>query len=507
LRSNHALRAQDRSGGNGRRAVALLAAAFLLLWGGGPVRAGAEQQQNDGCQVTPSIGCSFGDHKVDLSFTTRLRIEFWDAHADDTDTFYAARSRVGLKYSYGGLLTLFGEFQDARIYSLSPSSLSPPNGAAGLYRAFADGRSRTHSDRLRQLWLEVKPIEGLGVRIGRQDIKLGTQAMYPEPNWKYLKIKRGSQRLVGTVGWTHAERSNDGISVSYDTGGGHHLYAFAARPTTGVFDIEDAYHRQDDINYGGLSWTVKRDTWIPHTELRLFGLAYDDDRSARHGGRPDDVEVYTLGFSTIGIFPMGPGNIDLLVWGAYQFGDFTPPPPATSDLDHSAAAGILEIGYQFTEVTTKPWLRLGVNVASGDGDPNDGDHRTFFNMLPTNHLYYGFADRWAFQNLVDWFAQLMLKPHEKVAVNLMLHQFSLQNDDDFRYFGTGAYNRTNFGYGAQPSRGHRTGGTEIDAVVNYAVSKHLSVQGGFAHMWGHGVTNAFTDDDVTFGYLEVTLKY
>ncbi len=496
MRSNHVWRARDRSGGSGRGAAALLAVTFLLFWGAGPIRADAEQQQSDGCHVTPSIGCSFGDHKVDLSLTTRLRIEFWDAHADDTDTFYAARSRVGLKYSYGSLLTLFGEFQDARIYSLSPTS----SGAGGLYRDFADGRSRTHSDRLRQLWLEVKPIEGLGVRIGRQDIKLGTQAMYPEPNWKYLKIKRGSQRLVGTVGWTHAERSNDGFSVSYDTGGGHHLYAFAARPTTGVFDIEDAYYRQDNINYGGLSWTVKRDTWIPHTELRLFGLAYDDERSERHGGLSRQVEIYTGGFSTVGIYPVGPGNIDLLVWGAYQFGHY-------SGLDHSAAAGILEAGYQFTGLCTKPWLRIGVNVASGDGDPDDGDHGTFFNMLPTNHLYYGFADRWAFQNLVNWFAQLMLKPHEKVSVNLMLHQFSLQDDDDSRYFGTGAFSRSNFGFGAQSSRGYRSHGTELDAVVNYAVNKHLSVQGGFAHMWGHGVANSFKDDGVAFGYLEVTLKY
>jgi hypothetical protein len=502
LRSSTASRVRKSKGAVVRHPGASLTLALLLSCGLGAGSALAEDPQEDGCRAAPSIGCVFGDHHVDLSVSTRLRTEFWDARAGDTDTFYAARTRIGLKYSFRDLVTLFGEFQDARIYSLSPSS----SGAGGLYRTFADGRSRTHSDRLRQLWLEVRPLEGLGIRIGRQDIKLGTEAMYPEGNWKYLKIQRASQRLVGTVGWTHGERSNDGISVAYDTGNGHHIYGFAARPTTGVFDIEDAYHRQDDINYGGVSWTVKRDTWIPNTELRLFGLAYDDDRSARHGGRPDQVEVYTLGFSTIGVFPVGPGNVDVLVWGAYQFGDFTPP-GRLNDLDHNAAAGIFEVGYQFTEVPTKPWFRMGVNVASGDGDPNDSDHNTFFNMLPTNHLYYGFADQWAFQNLIDWFAQLMLKPHEKVGVNLTLHRFSLQNDDDFRYFGTGAYTRSNFGYGAQPSRGYRSGGTEIDAVVNYDVNQHLSVQGGYAYMWGHGIFNNFRDENVSFGYLQVALKY
>jgi hypothetical protein len=467
-----------------------------LLAGAGAVRAAEEEQQSDGCRVTPSIGCVFGEHKVDFSLTTRLRTEFWRARASHTDTFYAARTRVGLKYSYGSLLTLFGEFQDARIYSLSPNS----SGVAGVYRAFSNGRSHTDSQRVRQLWLDVKPIEGLGIRIGRQDIKLGTEVMYPEANWKYVKIKRGSQRLVGTVGWSHGERSNDGIRVSYDTGEGHHLYAFAARPTTGVFDIRDAYERQDDINYGGISWTVKRDTWLPNTEVRLFGLGYGDDRSISDGGLPNSVTVYTGGASVIGFYPLGPGTLDLLVWGAYQFGRF-------NRLDHSAGAAILEAGYQLTEVPLKPWFRLGMNFASGDGDPTDGDHHTFFNMLPTNHLYYGFADQWAFQNLVDWFAQLMLKPHEKVSLNLMLHQYYLANDDDARYFGTGAFNKKIFGFGAQASRGHQAGGTEIDAVASYAFNKHLSIQGGYAYMWGRGIFNTSRNKDVSFGYLQLTLKY
>ena len=449
----------------------------------------------DGCRVTPSIGCQWGEHKVDLFLNTRLRAEYWRARTSKSDIFYAARTRVGLEYSYGNLLTVFGEFQDARLYSLSPNS----SGIAGVYRTFSRGESDVDSQRIRQLYLDVKPIEGLGIRIGRQDIKLGTEVMYPEPNWKYVKIDRGSQRLVGTVGWTHVERSNDAIRVSYDTGG-HQVFGFAAQPTTGVFDVRDAYKRQSDINYGGLTWTVKRDTWLPDTELRLFGLYYDDKRSPGDGGLPDSVTVYTGGASVIGLYPLGPGTADVLAWGAYQFGKF-------NRLDHSAGAAILEGGYQFTEVPLKPWFRLGVNYASGDGDPTDGDHQTFFNMLPTNHLYYGFADQWAFQNLVDWFAQLMLKPHEKVAVNLMLHHFYLADDNDARYFGTGAFNKKIFGYGAQPSRGYGAGGTEIDAVVNYNVNKHVSIQGGYAYMWGRGIFNTSSNPNVSFGYLQLALKY
>ena len=495
MRSNHALSAQGRTGGAACRAVVFLTLILLALGGVGAARAAAEDQQSDGCFFTPSLGCEWGEHRVDLSLSTRLRAEYWRARTSKSDIFYAARTRVGLKYSYGSLLTLFGEFQDARLYSLSPNS----SGIAGVYWTFSRGESDTDSQRIRQLWLDVRPIEGLGIRIGRQDIKLGTEVMYPEANWKYVKIQRGSQRLVGTVGWSHGERSNDGIRVSYDTGG-HHLFAFAAQPTTGVFDIRDAYKRQSDINYGGLTWTIKRDTWLPNTEVRLFGLVYDDKRGVGDGGLPDSVTIYTGGASVLGLYPLGPGTLDLLAWGAYQFGSF-------SGLDHSAGAAILEAGYQLSELPLKPWFRLGVNYASGDDDLTDGDHNTFFNMLPTNHLYYGFADQWAFQNLVDWFAQLMLKPHDKVSVNLMLHQFYLANDNDNRYFGTGAFNKKIFGFGAQPSRGYGAGGTEIDAVVNYDFNKHLSIQGGYAYMWGRGIFNTSNNSNVSFGYLQLALKY
>jgi hypothetical protein len=463
----------------------------------------ADAAAPDGVRLTPDIGYRSGDHSLALSLESRGRVEVWSARSRHTDTIYAIRSRAGLSYSFEDWLAVFGQFQDARIYGLGGEA----SGAAALYRANSPGGTddRTYGDHLRQLWLELRPAEGLSVRAGRQDIKLGTEAMVPEANWRYLKIKRASQRLVGTVGWTHAERSNDGFSAAYDADG-HHVYAFAARPTTGVFDVDGAYRRQQDITYGGVSWTIKRDIWLPNTEIRLFGLGYEDERSVRHGGRADDVEVGTFGFSSIGVYPLGPGRVDLLLWGAYQFGDFTPP-GGTRDLDHSAAAGLFEVGYQLHGMAWQPWLRVGVNVASGDGDPGDGDHETFFNMLPTNHLYYGYADQLAFQNLVDWFGQIRVKPCAQMEIELILHQFSLQNEDDLQYFGTGAFDRRAFGYGSRPSRGHTGVATELDAVVNVALHEHVSVQGGYAYMWGRGVWNAFDDEDVNFGYVQVQLEY
>ena len=75
------------------------------------------------------------------------------------------------------------------------------------------------------------------MRVGRQDVKLGQEVLYPEPNWRYLKTARLGERLVGTVGWSHVERAYDGASAGWNLSGVQ-LYGFGARPTTGVFDAE-----------------------------------------------------------------------------------------------------------------------------------------------------------------------------------------------------------------------------------------------------------------------------
>ncbi len=136
-------------------------------------------------------------------------------------------------------------------------------------------------------------------------------------------------------------------------------------------------------------------------------------------------------------------------------------------------------------------------------------------MLPTNHLYYGFADQFAFQNLLDVFGQLMLKPHEKVGINFMVHHFRLVDSDDGQYFGTGAFTTKNgnFGFGANPSCGKHEVGTEIDVVVDVKLHKHVSVQGGYSYIWGGDVWEAnknagrWVDADVEFGYLQLALNY
>ncbi|HEY5656392.1 MAG TPA: alginate export family protein, partial [Myxococcota bacterium] len=223
-----------------------------------------------------------------------------------------------------------------------------------------------------------------------------------------------------------------------------------------------------------------------------------------------DIDIYTFGFSSIGVYDVGPGLADLFVWGAGQLGEF-------NGRDHAAGAGIFEAGYMLPDVPAKPWLRLGINVASGGSPDANDDHTTFHNLLPTNHPYYGFTDQLAFQNLMDLIAQLKLQLHEKVGLNLMYHHFRLLNSKDAQYFGTGAFSKQGskagaFGYGGVPATTHgfnKDVGDELDVVLTWKLNPHLSLEGGYAHLWGGDVFEAKSpqESDVQFGFLQAHFKY
>jgi len=472
-----------------------LARRVLAAWAVVVPVAAVAQEAPDGFHATPSLYWKEGDQRVDLGLSTRARSEGWAAYTTETDWYTGIRSRLRMQYGWRNRLLAVGEFQDVRLHGMNKDG----TGALAVYRNSNDGHEQAVGDDLRTLFVEGRPSEKSFVRLGRQDVKLGQEVLYPEPNWRYLKSARLGERLVGTVDWSHVGRAYDGLATGVDLAGVE-LFAFGARPTTGVFEAEGAYRPLHDILVGGVTATVERGTLSETDELGLFGLYYVDDRSVNDGGLPDEVEVYTFGAHWLGVHPLGPGNADVLLWAAAQLGDY-------NDLDQLAGAGIVEVGYQLTNVFAKPWLRIGLNVASGDGDPTDGDHDTFFNLLPTNHLYYGFADQLAFQNLWNPFVQLRLSPHPMLALNLFVHQFRLMEKDDSRYAGTGAFDDDVFGFSASPSNGHRTVGTEYDLVATITPHEAVTLELGFAWLDGGAVFQTSAERNVKFGYVSLELRY
>jgi hypothetical protein len=451
--------------------------------------------EGDGFHTAPTLYWKSGAHRVDLGASLRVRTEMWDAFVDDGDWFTGTRTRLRAQYGWAGKIVVATEFQDVQLHGMGEEA----NGVALSYRNANDAESHASGDAIRQLFVEARPSESSFLRVGRQDVKLGQEVLYPEPNWRYLKTARLGERLVGTVGWSHVERAYDGASAGWNVAGVQ-LYGFGARPTTGVFDAETGYRPLHDVALGGATVTVSRGTLLPSSELGVFGLHYRDDRPTDEGGLPDDVATTTFGGHWLGVYALGPGNVDVLLWGALQYGRY-------ADLDHSAAAGIVEIGYQLPGLWSKPWLRAGLNLGTGDGDPSDGDHETFFNVMPTNHLYYGFADQLALQNLDDWFVQLRALPHEKVSLNLFVHWFRLAGGDDARYAGTGAFSDEAFGYVGRPSGGYEHVGVEYDAVATVALHPSATLELGYSWMNGGAMYRTAPSRSLEFFYASLELRY
>lgn len=455
----------------------------------------ARADDGDGFHSDPSLYWQSGEHRIDLNVAARSRLESWDAFAQDTDSFVGTRTRAKLTYTWRSQLVLVGEVQDVRVASMDPDG----TGGLATYRTAADGDFNAHGTDVHLLWAEFRPTPATFFRVGRQDLKVGPEVNYPEPDWRYLKTARLGERLIGSVGWSHEERAADGITLGWDLGG-QQLLAFAAQPTSGVFEVDDAYRSLHDVTYEGAEWTVKRGAWLENTELTGFGIAYQDSRPPVDGGLPHGLSLFTFGGSGLGVYPLGPGKVDLLLWGALQYGTY-------DQLDHGAWALLAEAGYQLPECFLKPWLRVGVNVASGDNNPAGNKHGTFFNMLPTNHSYYGFADQLALQNLVDPFVQLRLTPHPMVTLNAFAHWFRLENDADARYSGTGVFNLDGFGFTAQPSRGFTHVGREYDVVATLTPHRALTIEGGWSWFDGGALFGQNKSQQLHFGYVMAELKY
>jgi hypothetical protein len=128
-------------------------------------------------------------------------------------------------------------------------------------------------------------------------------------------------------------------------------------------------------------------------------------------------------------------------------------------------------------------------------------------VLPTNHLYYGFADQLAFQNLTNPFVQLRLAPHPKLALNAFVHWFRLSEDSDARYAGTGAFDYGAFGYPAQASRGYQHVGVEYDVVATIALHRALTLELGMSWLDGGALFRPSASSNLTFAYASIEVKY
>jgi len=181
-----------------------------------------------------------------------------------------------------------------------------------------------------------------------------------------------------------------------------------------------------------------------------------------------------------------------------------------TELDHDAYAVSAEIGYQFVNVFAKPWFRAGYYVGSGDGDPGDGDHETFFQMAPGTRKYnlLPYCD---LMNIEDTFVQMITYPIKNMTLRVDYHVLSLNDDDDRWYMGSGPTQNDGdiFGYIGRPSHGDSQLAQELDFIMQYKLSPHCSVAGSYSHIFGDDIVQGVytKDDDADYFSVELQLFF
>lgn len=390
---------------------------------------------------------------------------------------------------------------------------SPPQGQLGFGATyFASNARQNGSVFLKQAFVRFKGIgdEANSVRVGRIEFIEGLESTPKNPTLATLKKSRVAHRLIGNFGFTHVGRSIDALQFVRNTATSN-ITLLAGRPTEGVFKLEGNRELNVNLYYGAYTRALhpgpKQES---RGELRLFALHYDDRRNVlKTDNRPlasraadvADLQIATLGSHYLRTLKLGEGTVDLLAWGAWQTGRW-------GQLDHRAGGVALEAGYQPAWSRLKPWLRLGHFRSTGDGNPSDSKHHTFFQVLPTPRIYA----RFPFFNLMnskDSFAQLTLRPLKRWSFQSELHQLGLSQRSDLWYQGGGAYQDNVFGYSGRPGGGQRSLAMLWDLNADWQVYEKTTLSFYYARAIGRGVIAGIYPEgkNANFAFVEINQRF
>jgi hypothetical protein len=447
----------------------------------------------------------------------RLRLEDWDWFdtnaADGNYTFGAALLRLAVgqqkerfDWQVEGAFPL--------LIQLPEQAIAPaPQGQLGVgANYYAANLRQDGSAILKQAFVRMKGLGGdkpSSLRVGRFEFADGTELTPADPTLATLKRDHIAHRLIGPFTFTHVGRSFDGAQYVRNNKASN-FTLLAARPTEGVFQLRSLKELDVDFYYSAFTKPFKARS--SESEARLFALHYHDGRGAlktdnraalARAADGENIRLTTVGGHYIGAYQKAAGKFDLLLWGVGQFGDW-------GRLDHRAGAIAVEAGFQPTRFASriKPWLRAGYFRSTGDGDPTDGSHTTFFQGLPTPRIYARFPF-YNQMNSQDTFAQLRLKPHARLSLRTDMHYLRLSNARDLWYQGGGAFQKNSFGYVGRPGGGKKTLGTLFDLSLDYSLASRTALTFYVAGVTGSSVARGVypLGNNARYAYLELTQRF
>ncbi|MBV8114049.1 MAG: alginate export family protein [Silvibacterium sp.] len=391
-------------------------------------------------------------------------------------------------------------------YSVSPVTAQGQLGLGATYYVANGNNSWPAAAFLKQAFARYNFAENGGIRFGRIEWFEGVETKPKNPTLAWLQPNRVAQRLVGNFGFTNAQRSFDGIDAHYGEGSWQITTMFG-RADQGVFNMNGNPELNVDIQY--LAFT--KSDWKDRFLWRAFAIGYHDGRTGltKTDNRPlavrqadhRNIRIGTYGADFLTVIPAGSGQFDFVGWGALQNGSWGPQ-------DHRANAAAVEGGYQFLHMPGTPWIRGGWWRGSGDSNPNDGKHGTFFELLPTPRTYAR-TPLYNLMNLTDTFVQVIDRPTKKWELRSDLHWLQLTSGHDLWYQGGGAYDNKVFGFTGRPSNGYTSFTNLADVSSDWHATSHLDVNVYYGHGWGKTVVHKIYPAGQTaqLGYLELVYHW
>jgi len=252
-------------------------------------------------------------------------------------------------------------------------------GLGGTYFAANGNATTTASGFLKQAYAAFSlPAHG-SIKLGRFTFLDGSEVKPKDKTVAALVNTRIVQRLIGDFGFAAVQRSFDGMRLGFDAGSSN-FTLFAARPTQGVFQIHGLGELDVSLLYGAYTHPVKAGNNAG--EFRVFAIGYMDDRAgvlktdnrsiAARTADTNQIRIGTYGADYVHVLHTERcGQFDFLVWGAFQNGEW-------GRLAQRADSFVGELGWQPPVGVANPWLSAGYSFGSGDSNPNDNVHGTFF---------------------------------------------------------------------------------------------------------------------------------
>jgi hypothetical protein len=268
-------------------------------------------------------------------------------------------------------------------------------------------------------------------------------------------LSYGAQRLIGPLDWTNTSRSWDAVKLEIGTSDAK-LDLFASSVV--VIDPSHPDHHHDGANIHGAYGSFKR--ILPKATVDSYLL-----------WKTGHLNIWTGGFR-IAAMPGTPG----LRGFDYQ-GEFAKQWGTIGLRNHSAAAGYAILGFSTGRQIWSPHLSAEYSHASGDPNPGSGTHRTFDQLLPTNHLFYGITDPVGWQNMTMARVGADSKLHKRLQVNLDYRELWLASAHDALYNVSGVA-------AVIPRAGNtaRHIGDEVDVSAAWAVSSQWRLGAGAGHL-------------------------